>query len=890
MKTNSDLLKRLIDGAVCLTATNRLSRQIMADYDQYMIDSGRTAWNRPTIMPLESWCRQLITSLDLSERILTPSQAAFLWEIIIQKDIAATDHELLQITSTARKARQAYKLLHDFQSGFSAKDAAEDHRAFLRWQKAWEEMLAGKGWIDPCTIISHIIKAIDAGEIKVESGLVFAGFDDFNPVQRTLQNSLETSGCSVEIDNESTAVSSNVGVVSVPDNTTEVEQCARWARKLVADFPEVQIGIVAPHLESYKSLLCQKFLDEFDPAGKVHGSGQLRPFNISLGDPLANEGPAFAALKLLALPRIVGVDELSWLLRTPYIQDATDKLGHRGVTDAKFRKKRLAELPLWKLKGVLRSIGCDNAFSGVIDTLIDFQKSNRKDLPGVWAERFARTLQSSGWPGDRSLSSREYQAVNKFREVLAGLASLDAVSGQVDRSFATALVQRLTNEATFQPESSGSQVQILGMLEAGGLHFDHLWVLGMHAGAMPQPLRPNPFIPLDLQRRKQMPHADANRELSYAKRLIKRLSASSTNIVFSWPLNEDGIENRPGALLQSVPSVDLPTLPSMAPAAAIFGSRLPLESLSDYKVSPLLSKKPVSGGTAIVKDQALCPFRAFAHHRLSAKGIESPDIGLDNMTRGTLVHSMLEFFWTEVRSHQRFCQMTDEEIQATLEKVAEMAIAREEATNKADMPSRLRLLEIQRLIIQGGKWLERERNRSSFDVVEQEQLHEETIGRLHFRTRIDRIDRLDDGTLAIIDYKTGQPDPLQWFGRRISEPQLPIYCQKLENKEIGAVLFAAVRNKPAECRFSGLARTPEKFPKLNERQLQKFLNENGWETIDQVLDSWREALPELGNAFVNGDAAIDPVEKADTCKYCDLATLCRIHESEHWAGWEAGNV
>jgi len=27
------------------------------------------------------------------------------------------------------------------------------------------------------------------------------------------------------------------------------------------------------------------------------------------------------------------------------------------------------------------------------------------------------------------------------------------------------------------------------------------------------------------------------------------------------------------------------------------------------------------------------------------------------------------------------------------------------------------------------------------------------------------------------------------------------------------------------------------------------------------------------------------VDRIETCKYCDLATLCRIHEEVAWAAW-----
>jgi len=43
----------------------------------------------------------------------------------------------------------------------------------------------------------------------------------------------------------------------------------------------------------------------------------------------------------------------------------------------------------------------------------------------------------------------------------------------------------------------------------------------------------------------------------------------------------------------------------------------------------------------MVKDQAACPFRAFAAHRLGAEGLQFPHTGLDALERGTLVHRVL---------------------------------------------------------------------------------------------------------------------------------------------------------------------------------------------------------------------------------------------------------
>ena len=146
------------------------------------------------------------------------------------------------------------------------------------------------------------------------------------------------------------------------------------------------------------------------------------------------------------------------------------------------------------------------------------------------------------------------------------------------------------------------------------------------------------------------------------------------------------------------------------------------------------------------------------------------------------------------------------------------------------------------------------------------------------RTRIDRVDELEDGTCAIIDYKTGQPDPLQWLDDRVTEPQLPAYCLGMSQAQIGAVMFAVVRSKQKECGFRGVARDLESWPGAKSRKLSSKLEEKGWLSFDDVLTHWQKSLPELGDAFARGEALVDPVDSNLACKYCDLNGLCRITE------------
>ena len=43
-------------------------------------------------------------------------------------------------------------------------------------------------------------------------------------------------------------------------------------------------------------------------------------------------------------------------------------------------------------------------------------------------------------------------------------------------------------------------------------------------------------------------------------------------------------------------------------------------------------------------------------------------------------------------------------------------------------------------------------------------------------------------------------------------------------------------------------------------------------------DGWEKELNALGSGFAAGDARVDPKKRLQTCRYCDLQTLCRVYE------------
>ena len=60
---------------------------------------------------------------------------------------------------------------------------------------------------------------------------------------------------------------------------------------------------------------------------------------------------------------------------------------------------------------------------------------------------------------------------------------------------ALSCLRELAGANVYQPRAEPAQVQILGLLETSGLHFDHMWIMSLSDEIWPLPPRPSPFLP-----------------------------------------------------------------------------------------------------------------------------------------------------------------------------------------------------------------------------------------------------------------------------------------------------------------------------------------------------------------------------------------------------------
>ncbi|MEA3464632.1 MAG: PD-(D/E)XK nuclease family protein [Thermodesulfobacteriota bacterium] len=877
-------------GAVLVTVNRRLARTLHDGYARRQQSRGCQVWEQPAIFTLETWLRRCLAALGEEGRLLTPAQSDCLWQQMIRTDLDKHDLGLMQVQATSRLAAQAHRLVSDAQCvGQCAVssplfDLSPEHQAFLRWQSAYLLYCEQKGWLDTAALTGHIIQALSTGNIFAPSKFIFLGFDELNPVQTCLQQQLEALGTTVEVVVPESAPEVELDCYSCRDEMSEILAAAKWARQQLED----QVGTVAvvvPDLARLQGAVERIFRRELQRS-LFPQRVAAQTFNVSLGNPLHQQGMVATALELLGVGYSVELDTISYLLRSPWLAGGVTEAGARAQLERWLRQQNVREISLSALIKLCRQRGdSPRSFTQLLLLLRDARSktsfnSLSKSAPRSlvqWGDHFNQLLQQAGWPGERALTSEDFQTLSAWRDkLLPALAELSAVHPATDRSTALNLLRKLAMEQLFQPKAQDDRLQVTGILETAGLHFDALWVMGLTDQVLPGRVQHNPFLPVELQRQHRMPHSSVQHENDFAKLTMQRLISAAPQVVLSYPCRDGDMSLRPSPFMfahlpddYTVVAVD----EDMTPEAKL----IDLESLVDevgVALNPAEAPHEVQGGTAIIKEQALCPFRAYAHYRLKVRALESPQAGFDSRLRGDLVHKVLERFWSQITSHQQLCALSAVELEQLLAKLTQKVLEQVELNEQA---TELLAIEQQRLTALIVDWLQQfEQLRTPFTVVAVEQRKKITLGALVLTAVPDRVDCLpDNGGQVVIDYKSGAVSNGDLVGAQLLEPQLPIYALKGFDGgqgQVVAVTFAQLR--VGECAFKGVAASDGIIAgvKSVEKSLAAKRDIYDWAAL---LADWEQQLERLASEFAAGQAQVLPV-KVSACQFCDLSGLCRI--------------
>jgi probable DNA repair protein len=645
----------------------------------------------------------------------------------------------------------------------------------------------------------------------------------------------------------------------------ELRRAAQWCRAELGRNPAARLLVVVPQLAQQRAAAVLAFEHELGESAFAIEGGQAL-------DEYPMVGAALDFLRLCGGP--LEFRELAALLRSPYL--GCGAIPQRAALELALRERNVhaADLRLLgTLAQALRSGG-----EALAATLAEV--ASRVVMPrglrasaADWARRFAAALEAGGWPGAMPLGSEEQQQCERLRALIGELALVGGGgAGQLDHGAAVGMFAAMARRTAFEADSGDVPVTLTAALEDPLVGYAGIWVAGLGAEQWPPPPRPDPFIPIAVQRAAGLPQASPAGQLESAQRAMGAWWRCAMQLVLSWPESEGDVGLQPSGLVARPRGRDEP--PTARPLladplyAAVWAAAVREPCASELALA-WPRGRPLPGGTKALQLQSLCPFRAVAQLRLGAAAVSEPAPGLDYRERGQLLHRALQLVWKEL-GDSRTLRVSAADTSALAQQVGAavaQALREQLALRVQPLAAPLAHNELERVARLIHTLLQQELARADateFRVAQLEEAQQAELGGVPLRWRMDRVDRLDDGRLVVIDYKSGAAESFRPLAARPRQPQLLAYAL-LAAGEVAGV--AAVHLNAGEVRWRGAAAQVALLPRLAKPRGPTA----PWA---ELRTHWRVVVDSLVHEFASGAAAVQPQPGA--CRLCHLGALCRI--------------
>jgi probable DNA repair protein len=744
-------------------------------------------------------------------RWLPATHARRVWERLVRDDAGLA--EILSPAGLGDVAYRSWNLLHQYCIPDTALDAAAgvEALAFAGWVASYRGWLQTGGWLDPAQAAGK------AGAMPRDTPFEFRGFDRLTPEQSRFVDSQRAAGVAIALQPAADATEAIRGeVVACNDFDDEIETAARWAAARLQVQPDARVALVVPGLDVERSRV-RRVLDRVlvPRAARTTGPApESTAYELAAARPLLERPVVAAALGWLeALVRPAEPGMASTLLLGAYDGAAMQERDARAELDVALRRSRLPQPGLAQVAASARQHGCTATAARIDAALVRAARWTVPQLPSRWATEFSALLLDLGWPGVAP-DSAENQSVQRWQTLVAEFAAGDDVTGPMRAGTALGQLRALATETAFEPQEIAAPLLVIDPATATGMHFDASWICGLDAARWPAPAAPDPFLPRDWQARQGVAGATAELAERDARLRLQQLTHSAPVVLCSVPRFEQEAPLLPSAFVAGLPvlerdALDVSLWRGVDTTRALFQSRPPMVRVVDGRVPPFAELDVAKGGARLLELQSACPFRAAVELRLGGRQLEDPAAGIAPTERGILVHDVLEAFWKQVQDQPTLLAMSSAQVEALVREFARGVV--EPLRASAD-EVRGRLLDLEQRWLEARvlDLVERDRAREPFTVVQAEAEQHVDVGGVQVRVKLDRVDRLADGSLAVIDYKTGSgAKPAAWMGERPESPQLPLYVRVVGEEQVSAVAFGVVRKGATE--YVGIARAGAAF-------------------------------------------------------------------------------
>jgi ATP-dependent DNA helicase UvrD/PcrA len=376
-------------------------------------------------------------------------------------------------------------------------------------------------------------------------------------------------------------------------------------------------------------------------------------------------------------------------------------------------------------------------------------------------------------------------------------------------------------------------VQLMSVHAAKGLEFTHVWLLRITSGAFPTYFKENLFeFPPALRSSiavgdSKVVHEQEERRLFYVAitRARDRLSMGSR------PGKGKKDPTPPGYLRMLMGDRSLKGALVTSDSNGAGSARLPLEPSPVGRwmlLPPIFDKDTMALSANAVQSYSTCPLR-FKLER----DWKIPGEAAAAMQYGYAVHTVLKNYYDPAPHAQ---EMSVDDVLA--------AFRTEFAKGYIDDPVQRQMYQERgeeqlRVLLQSAP-------RGSADVLAAEHTFKFKLGGREIRGRIDRIDRLEEGAVRVIDYKTGAPKDQKAADLSL---QLSIYAMAVAQMNLVAkeLVLVNVQDNSQAASF----RTPKQ------------------------LETARQQIEDAAEGIARGE--FDPTP-GQHCRWCDYRGLCPATE------------
>jgi ATP-dependent helicase/nuclease subunit B len=878
----------LREGGVVIASSDRAARAIQADFHRRRRAEGLSAWPAPIILDWKTFALNSWEERNNEGRLLlNRAQELSTWSDIVHSE----QHLPTALPSSARRLAEMAMEAHDLVCSYAPhllRDTARvgwdrDAEAFSGWLADFNRECQKSRFLSSSRVPLELITTLRA-ESVTRPPILLAGFDRILPIQREL---FDAWGAWQIAEPEDALADPHF--YSVRDSQTELESCAYWCYQQLASSPGIRLLVVTQDQARRRGEIERAFL-RFNPPG------QPPAFEFSLGIPLSEIPFARSGLLLLRwLQGALDETELDWLFAITFA--ATPEESSALQSCMRLLRRKDLQRVRWTLESFLNQAPISSALPrDWARRIIDAQRSLKAAPytlnPIEWAEKVPHLLATTGWRGSLPQTSVDYQAQRRWTKALDTAGSLGFDARRVTWSGFLAEVQHAAEDILFAPQSVDAPIQIAGPAESAGLTADAIWFLGADEDSWPAVASTHPFLPVHIQREFGMPHSSHQEDWEFSAIITRRLCASAPSIHFTFAIQKEDVESSASRIIERFAGESQPIPSHLIPPP--YGEPIAV-STEDFSTRAFAATH-LHGGSAVLSSQSQCPFKAFATARLSAETWDTAESGLTAKQRGQILHDVLRAIWSGhrpgIRTHHELLAIKD---------LTSFVCTHVEAAMKSGVPAHVREqmpamylnLEETRVTRLITEWLNFEKTRIPFNVEATEARSTVTIAGLTLNLRLDRVDRLHDGSHLVVDYKTGNPDPKAWDLPRPEDVQLPLYkvfgLEPLQpslfdihgGPASGGLVFARVRS--GDTCFAG--RVADARATINS-DLSGNTSLVKRKLTAAEESEWRDYIEKLAQDFIHGRTEVDPRDYPDTCKRCGLQPICRIQESENRARFE----